>query len=116
MPEKLPGYGDFYCYAITAGPGIECTPEIFCARSRTDAQIERERSRKMILTDIAANLPAILAGPLPLTLSDWEAKRVMQLRYEMQRQQATAAEVWSRLPEVVRAAILENQSTEQETK
>ena len=77
--------------------------------------IERERSRKMILADIAANLPGILAGPLPLHLSEWEAKRVMQLRQEMLDQQATAAAVWSRLPEVVRLAILENQSSERTT-
>lgn len=115
LPEKLDGVQDHYCYAIQRGAGIDLTPEIFYHKGRTDLMIERERSRKMILTDIAANLPTILAGPLALTLSDWEAKRVMQLRYEMQREAATAAEVWSRLPEAVRLAIIEAQSTQQET-
>lgn len=117
LPEKLPGVQDHYRYPVARAVGIDLTPEIFYHKGRTDLMIERERSRKMLLADIAANLPAILAGPLPLTLSDWEAKRVMQLRYEMQREAATASEVWSRLPEAVRLAIIEAQSTqpEQET-
>lgn len=112
LPEKLPGVQDHYCYPIVRAVGIDLTPEIFYHKGRTDLMIERERSRKMILTAIAANLPTILAGPLSLTLSEWEAKRVMQLRYEMQREAATAAEVWSRLPEVVRLAILEKETGE----
>lgn len=107
LPEKLPGVQDHYCYPIHNQPGLDLTPELFYHKGRTELMVERERSRKMLLADIAANLPDILAGPLPLTLSDWEAKRVVALRQEMLSQQATAAAVWSRLPEAVRLAILE---------
>ena len=115
LPFNLGGVSGYYRYSVAAGGALPATPEIFYQKQRTDLSIERERSRKMLLADIAANLPTILAGPLALTLSDWEAKRVMQLRYEMQREAATAAEVWSRLPEAVRLAIIEAQSTQQET-
>lgn len=112
LPFNLGGNAGNYRYTIAADGALPPTPEIFYQKQRTGIAIERERSRKMLLADIAANLPDVLAGPLSITLSDWEAKRVMQLRHEMQRQQATAAEVWSRLPEPVRLAILEKASGE----
>jgi len=113
LPEKLPGVQDHYLYVIQADPGLEVTPEIFYHRGRTAAMVERERSRKMLLADIAASLPEILAGPLPLNLPDWEAKRVARLRQDMIDQQSTAAEVWSRLPDEVRIAILDNQQQDE---
>ena len=111
LPEKLPNEQD-YLYFIQEGEGLALTPEIFYFKSRTGQMIERERSRKMILGDIARNLPELLAGPLQLNLSTWEAKRVLELRAEMQRQEATAGAVWSRLPAEVRAAILEHATQE----
>lgn len=112
LPFNLGGVSGHYRYTIAANGALPPTPEIFYQKQRTGIAIERERSRKMLLSDIAANLPEVLAGPLPITLSDWEAKRVTALRQEMQRQESTAQEVWSRLPEVVRLAILEKETGE----
>ena len=75
--------------------------------------IERERSRRMVLADIAANLPALLAGPIQIHLSEWETKRVHELRQEMERMEATAVDVWSRLPSSLRAAIIEQETREE---
>jgi hypothetical protein len=73
---------------------------------------ERERSRRMVLADIAANLETILRGPIPITLSPWETKRVYELRQELERQETVAGEVWSRLPSSLRAAIVEHYAEE----
>lgn len=109
LPFNLGGVSGYYRYTIAADGALPPTPEIFYQKQRTGVALERERSRKMLRADIAANLPDVLAGPLPITLSDWEAKRVTALRREMQRQETTAQEVWSRLPEAVRLAILEGE-------
>ena len=106
LPAKLPGWSD-YLYTIQPGPGLELTPEIFFHKGRTPQMEERERSRRMVLADIAANLPALLAGPIQIHLSEWETKRVYELRQEMERQESTAVDVWSRLPSSLRAAIIE---------
>ena len=113
LPEKLPGWSD-YLYTIQPGPGLELTPEIFFHKGRTPQMIERERSRRMVLADIAANLPALLAGPIQIHLSEWETKRVYELRQEMERMEATAVDVWSRLPSSLRAAIIEQEAEMQE--
>lgn len=107
LPQKLPGFF-FYMYPIQRGAGIDCTPNIFYHKGRTPQMIERERSRKMILRDIAAHLPELLKAPFPVNLSNYEAKRVMQLRYEMEREERTAREVWESLPEELQIAIIEN--------
>ena len=109
LPAKLPGWSD-YLYTLQPGPGLELTPEIFFHKGRTPQMIERERSRRMVLADIAANLPTLLAGPIQIHLSEWETKRVHELRQEMKRQEATAVDVWSRLPSSLRAAIIEQEA------
>lgn len=109
LPAKLPGWSD-YLYTLQPGPGLELTPEIFFHKGRTPQMIERERSRRMVLADIAANLPALLAGPIQIHLSEWETKRVYELRQEMERMEATAVDVWSRLPSSLRAAIIEQEA------
>ncbi len=106
LPVKLPGWSD-YLYTIREGGGLELTPEIFYHRGRTPQMEERERNRRMVLLEIARDLPLLLAGPLPVHLSAWEAKRVMELRWELERQEATAGAVWSRLPAELRTAIIE---------
>ena len=88
------------------------TPEIFFHKGRTPQMEERERSRRMVLADIAANLETILRGPIPITLSPCETKRVYELRQELERQEAVAGEVWSRLPGSLRAAIVEHYAKE----
>lgn len=112
LPVKLPGWSD-YLYTIQPGPGLELTPEIFFHKGRTPQMDERERSRRMVLADIATNLPALLAGPIQIHLSEWETKRVYELRQEMERQEATAIDVWSRLPSTLRAAIIEQEAQEE---
>lgn len=112
LPEKLPGVAGHYRYAIHAAPGLDLTPELFYHHGHTGLMIERERTRRLLLADIAANLTEYLAGPFPLRLSDWEARRVARLHRELQQQQLTAAEVWSRLPAAVRTAILNTQKQE----
>lgn len=112
LPVKLPGWSD-YLYTIQPGPGLELTPEIFFHKGRTPQMGERERSRRMVLADIAANLPALLAGPIQIHLSEWETKRVYELRQELMEQEATAVDVWSRLPSSLRAAIIEREAQEE---
>jgi hypothetical protein len=68
----------------------------------------------MVLADIAANLPVILQGPIPIHLSEWETKRVYELRQELMQQEATAIDIWSRLPSSLRAAIIEREAEMQE--
>lgn len=112
LPVKLPGWSD-YLYTIQPGPGLELTPEIFFHKGRTPQMEERERSRRMVLADIATNLAAILQGPIQIHLSEWETKRVYELRQEMERQEATAVDIWSRLPSSLRAAIIERETQEE---
>ena len=112
LPVKLPGWSD-YLYTIQPGPGLELTPEIFFHKGRTPQMDERERSRRMVLADIAANLPALLAGPIQIHLSEWETRRVYELRQELMEQEATAVDVWSRLPSSLRAAIIEREAQEE---
>ena len=112
LPAKLPGWTD-YLYTIQLGEnGLALTPEIFFHKGRTPQMEDRERSRRMVLADIAANLETILRGPIPITLSPWETKRVYELRQELERQEAVAGEVWSRLPGSLRAAIVEHYAKE----
>jgi hypothetical protein len=113
LPVKLPGWSD-YLYTIQPGPGLELTPELFFHKGRTPQMEERERSRRMVLADIAANLPVILQGPIPIHLSEWETKRVYELRQELMQQEATAIDIWSRLPSSLRAAIIEREAEMQE--
>lgn len=112
LPVKLPGETD-YLYTFEAGPGLELTPELFYWKGRTPQMEERARSRRMILTDIAANLPTVLAGEIPIRLAEWEAKIVWNLRQQMLAEEITAAEVWSRLPGSLRAAIVEREVGEE---
>lgn len=109
MPQNLGGISYYYRYAIAASGALPPTPEIFYARQRTDAALERQRSNRLMLTDIAAHLPEILSGPIAFNLGEWQARRVAELRMEMLQRQATAAEIWSRLPEELRQSILDTQ-------
>lgn len=112
LPVKLPGWSD-YLYTIQQGPGLDLSPEIFYHKGRTPQMEDRERSRRMVLADIARNLPALLAGPIRIHLSEWETKRVWELRQELERQEATAEDVWSRLPSSLRAAIIEHEAQQE---
>ena len=49
---------------------------------------------------------------IPIHLSEWETRRVWELRQEMERQETVAGEVWSRLPSSLRAAIIEHYAEE----
>ena len=109
MPQNLGGASYYYRYSIAATGALPPTPEIFYARQRTVASLDRQHSRRLQLTEIAAHLPEILSGPITFTLGEWEARRVTELRAEMAQRQASAAEVWSRLPEQLRQSILESQ-------
>lgn len=108
LPEKLPGWSN-YCYRLQPGEGIPVNEETFYHKGRTWVMEDRERSRQMILGDIAANLNEWINGRFPVKLSDYETKRVRQLRQEMIAQEKQAAEVWALLPASLQAAILENQ-------
>ncbi len=111
LPQKLPGYSD-YLYHIRAGAGFEVTKEIFYHKGRTWLMEERERARRLMLLDIAAHLPEILAGPLPVVLSEWEARRVMSMRDELQQGDRDARSVWAALPEMLQVEIIERAGVE----
>lgn len=111
LPQKLPGYSD-YLYHIRQGDGLLLTKEIFYHKGRTWVMEERERVRRMALLDIALHLSDYLAGPLPLVLSEWEAKRVMALRDELKLGDRDARSVWAALPEALQVQIIEQAGVE----
>lgn len=111
LPTKLPGWSD-YIYRLRPGPGIPVNEYTFYHKGRTWLMEERERTRRGILLDIAAHLEEHLAGPFPIRLSDYDARRVWKLRRELQQGEKQANDVWAMLPEALQAAIIENEGVQ----
>ena len=109
LPVKLPGQTDYF-YRLIPGEGLPVTQGMFYHRGMTWAMEHREMMRRLDLREIARNLEEFLSWPFPVALSEYEAKRVHELRVMMKKNEVQAADVWAALPEELRISILENEA------
>lgn len=109
LPIKLPGDTDYY-YRIAprSGDGFILTESIFWHRGRTARMEMREQMRRFLLIELAAHLKEWINAPIHIELSNYEAKRVTEIRYRMGHESVQAAEVWAALPESLQNVILDN--------
>lgn len=104
LPEKLPDNSHYY-YRVAPGDWMPIVHQSFYFRGMTEAMQLRERMRRFTLLELAATLKQITAGPVQLTFSEYDAKRIVNTRIKMDREGLQWADLEA-LPETLQATLL----------
>lgn len=92
LPEKIPNTFD-YVYRIFRGEGLPIIKQSFHFRGRTDAMIQREKTRRITAIEWALMLGKLEALPVKVSFSPYEAKRIVEMRIAIDKHGIRAVDI-----------------------